>query len=111
MAEQGGGKKRTYSPTGKTPKPVTKRGVGSDDRNVPTEQPRRPARRRLTYQHQPLYTPSDNWGEQEDETLTQFVLFSCAGDSWPTTKSTKFWESASKFLHDTCKTVRTSKEY
>lgn len=98
--------KRVYSPTGRTPhKPRSKRSVGEGDSTV---QPSKSARKKLTYQS--LYTPVENWSEEEDRSITQFVLLSNTGDCWPSTKSTRLWEGASKFLQNTCKTVRTSKE-
>ena len=103
-------KKRVYSPTGRTPlKPKSKRAVPFRDRNVPTGQ--LSAKKKLTYQStRTLYTPVGNWSAEEDRALTEFVLLSCVADSWPSTKSMKLWEGASKFLHNSCKTVRTSKK-
>lgn len=105
MADAGRAK-RLYSPTGRTPhKPKTKRAVVGD-RNVSTI--RQNTRKKLTYS-QSMYTPVQSWSEEEDRAITQFILLS-VGNSWPSTKSTKLWEGAAKFLLDTCKTVRTSKE-
>ena len=103
----GAPRKRTYTPTGRTPqKPKPKRAVLMSAR----ESNNLSGRKKLTYApSRPLYTPANSWAEEEDQALTQFVLLSCAGDSWPSEKRTKLWEGASKFLKDTCKTVRTSK--
>ena len=108
MADGHSSKKRVHSPTGTTPhKPRSKRGVSG----CSTGQSSKSAKKQLTYTStKPLYTPVESWSEEEDKAITQFVLLSFAGDSWPSTKSTKLWEGASKFLHNTCKTVRTSKE-
>ena len=100
-------RKRTYTPTGRTPqKPKPKRFVPLFAR----EGNDLSGRKKLTYApSRPLYTPANSWAEEEDQALTQFVLLSCVGDSWPLQKGTKLWEGASKFLQDTCKTARTSK--
>lgn len=75
--------KRVYSPTGITPdKPTTKRGGGAPS-----------ARKRLSYQSQPV----ENWTEVEDQALTQFILLSCVGGSWPSTKNMKLWEGHPSF--------------
>ena len=87
------------SPTGNMPCQISKRPV-------------RPvsSKRRLSLESRcPLYTPNTEWKDAVDKKLTKFVLLSTRGDSWPSTKSTKFWEGASKFLTSTCGTKRTSK--
>ena len=82
---------------------MTKKGV--PDRGVSTGKATKPpARRRLTYQ--PLV---EKWSAEEDNALTQFVLLSCGGDSWPVSNTTRLWEGASRFLRDNSKTARTSK--
>ena len=67
-------KKRLHSPTGMTPnKPQRKRGVG--DKDIPSGPANvASARRKLAYQ-------SMEWSEEEDKTLTQFMLLSCVGGS------------------------------
>ena len=52
--------------------------------------------------------PKTEWKE-EVEQLMKFVLLSTRGDLLPSTKSTKFWKGASKFLTSTSGTKRTSK--
>ena len=99
----------SYTPTGLTPqKPKTKRAVPLSARHVEGQLS---GNKKLTYMQrsQPLYMPANSWTEEEDQALTQFILLSCVGDSWPTEKSTKLWEGESKFLQDTCKSARTSK--
>lgn len=58
-----------------------------------------------------LYPPklSSGWSPTEDEALTQFMLLSTAGDTWSSTKSTNFRESAATFLKNKAGTKRTSK--
>ena len=58
-----------------------------------------------------LYPPnlSRGWSPSEDETLTQFMLLSTAGDTWTQTKSTKFWEGAAMFVKNSTGNKRTSK--
>lgn len=108
-----GPKKHVHFPTGMTShKPKFKRPVHIHDRNVPGE-PNRLSTEPQELAHpsiKQLYTPVESWSEEEDKALTQFVLFNCIGGSWPSTKGMKLWEGASKFLHNTCKTNRTSKE-
>ena len=89
-------KRARSSPTGKTPKQVIKRPAGS--------------RRKLTYvETSHLYPPPAKWTDADDEQLTQFNLLNSLGDSWPATKSSKFWEQAARFLYNTCGSRRTSK--
>ena len=97
--------KRIYSLTGLTAqKPKSKRRETNKDVRDSAREPRK----KLTYQS--IITPSINWSEEEDSALTQFVLLSSVGHCWPITKCPKLWEGASKFLHNTRGTARTSKE-
>ena len=100
-------RKRAHTPpTGRTPqKPKPKKaGISLSAREAS-------GRKKLTYgrPRRSLHVPANIWAEEEDKALTQFVLLSCVCDSWPSEKSTKLWEGASKFLLDICKTFRTSK--
>lgn len=51
---------------------------------------------------------SPKWTQEEDQALTNFVLLHCPGNSWPSTKDTRLWEGAAKFVQSMCKTNRTS---
>ena len=89
-------RKRAHTPpTGRTPqKPKPKKaGISLSAREAS-------GRKKLTYgrPRRSLHVPANIWAEEEDKALTQFVLLSCVCDSWPSEKSTKLWEGASKFL-------------
>ena len=39
-----------------------------------------------------------SWGDSELKFLTEFILFHCPGDKWPTHKNMRFWNEAGQYI-------------
>ena len=86
-------RKRTLgSPTGLTPKQPHKR--------APTKISK--GKRRLEFRSTSSKVVVEAWSKAEDKALVQFFLLTGTGTNWPYTKSTVYWESAAKFVAETC---------
>lgn len=83
-------KRMLGSPTGLTPKQPHKR--------APTKISK--GKRRLEFRSTSSKVVVDPWSKAEDKALVQFVLLT--GTRWPYTKNTVYWESAAKFVAETC---------
>ena len=90
------GKRHRSSPTGRTPRQLSKR---------------RP--RVLTFNEENTPAHSDapvtgtlrgTWSEEETKALLTFLLLNQPEDNWPVTKSQVFWFSASEFVQQVGKT-------
>ena len=103
-------KKRSRgSPTGNTPQQKSKQPVIHEFKGAQL------SKRRLTYgddkkKSSSRYTTVDNWSLAEERALVQFILLHCDGTSWISSKKTKFWESASEFVHSVCGIKRRTSE-